>query len=102
MKETPDSHPLDAGLVRYLRILVTALAAAMVAGILVIAAVIVIRFPTAAPPSLPESVALPAGTSATAFTVGDGWIAVVTSDGHILIYGAEGGAPRQTIRVDIP
>jgi Family of unknown function (DUF6476) len=40
--------------------------------------------------------ALPAGSSAAAVTFGKGWIAVVTDQDHILIFGKDG-----TLRQDI-
>lgn len=91
----------DPDVVRYLRRLVTALAVTMIAGLVVLIALIVIRFREPAPalPALPDSIALPAGATATAFTQGPGWFAVVTEDEHILIYDREGGALRQIVRI---
>ncbi len=75
----------------------------MIAGFLVIVALIVIRFSSASEPALalPESITLPDGATATAFTVGQGWYAVVTTDNRILIYDATSGALRQSIAVDL-
>ena len=39
---------------------------------------------------MPEFVALPEGQKAAAVTFGQGWIAVVTTDDHILIFGTDG------------
>ncbi|SDX95250.1 hypothetical protein SAMN05444340_10214 [Citreimonas salinaria] len=48
---------------------------------------------------LPERIALPDGTTATAFTQGPDWYAVVTADNRILIFDRATGALRQTIAV---
>ena len=79
----------------------TALTVTMIAGFLVIIALLVIRF-TGAPgtPPLPDVIDLPGGTRATAFTQGPDWFAVVTADDRILIYDRAGGALRQTIELE--
>jgi hypothetical protein len=43
-------------------------------------------------PSSPDAIVLPEGTTATAYTQGTGWIAIVTSDDEILIYDPDGHA----------
>lgn len=48
---------------------------------------------------LPERIALPDGTTATAFTQGPDWYAVVTADDRILIFDRATGTLRQTITV---
>ena len=71
-------------------VLVTALTATLILGVIAIVALLVIRLaPGPALPALPAEVRLPAGESARAVTLGDGWLAVVTVD-------AEG---RERIRV---
>lgn len=86
---------------RFLRRLVTTLTAVMICGLVLIVALFVIRFRTAASP-LPDVVTLPEGTTAQAFTQGQGWFAVVTRDNRILIYDRAGGTLRQTLRIDTP
>ncbi len=75
----------------------------MIAGFLVIVGLIVIRFSSisdpATVPALPTSITLPDGATATAFTVGPGWYAVVTGDNRILIYDTASGALRQSIAI---
>ncbi|MCU0911680.1 MAG: DUF6476 family protein [Rhodobacteraceae bacterium] len=99
------AHPAegpDAGLVRYLRRLVTALTVTMIAGLLVLIALIVIRFrepPVAPVLPLPDAVTLPEGVRAMAFTQGAGWFAVVTDDDRILIFDRAGGTLRQTVEI---
>ena len=104
-KSEGSAHPAegpDADLVRYLRRLVTALTVTMIAGLLVLIALIVIRFrdpPPAPVLALPETVALPDDVRATAFTQGAGWFAVVTDDDRILIFDRVGGTLRQTVQI---
>lgn len=88
----------EPGNLRFLRLLVTGLTATMVAGLLVLIALFVIRFPTA-PAPLPDKINLPDGTRAQAFTATPGWYAVVTTDDRILIYNRADGQLRQEITV---
>jgi len=86
---------------RFLKLLVTALAGTMIAGLITIIVLFVIRLPSAAParPALPDQVVLPDGLKAEAVTFGPGWIAVVTDTGEILILDAESGALRQRVTI---
>lgn len=84
---------------KYLRLLVTVLTSTMILGLLVIIALFVIKFSSGSP-ALPDGIALPDGTRATAFTQGDDWFAVVTTDNRILIYDRTSGRLRQTLRID--
>ena len=68
----------------------------MIAGVLLIIALIVIRFYDP-PPPLPDAISLPDGTRALSFTQGPDWYAVVTDDGRILIYDRVTGGLRQTV-----
>jgi hypothetical protein len=84
---------------RQLRRLVTALTATLIAGVITIVALLVIRLgPLARGPLLPDRIALPAGETARAVTVGDGWLAVVTVDAEgrerIRLLDAATGASR--------
>lgn len=100
-----DDTPLaegDARTLRFLKGLVTVLTVTMIGGVLAITALLVIRLnaaPGALPP-LPDRIALPAGTEATAFTQGTGWIAVVTADDRILVFDREDGTLRQEVRIE--
>jgi hypothetical protein len=61
---------------------------------------LVTRMPQAfsAPPlALPEGFALPEGAKPQAVTFGDGWIAVVTEDDRILIFGRDGGLRQEVL-----
>lgn len=106
MTQDPAPQPVDAGTVKYLRILVTVLTVTMVLGFIIIVVLFVIRFSDAFgsgapdPLSVPAAIALPEGAVPAAFTRGPDWYAVVTGDGRILIYDAETGALRQEIAVE--
>jgi hypothetical protein len=95
----PDGEIAEPANLRFLRRLVTVLTATMIGGVLLIIALIVIRFYDA-PPVLPESIVLPEGSRAQAFTQADGWYAVVTDKNEILIFDRVTGALRKTISVD--
>lgn len=89
-------------MIRYLRLLVTILTGTMIAGLLVIIFLFVTRLGDrpAAPPMLPDTIALPDGAKATAFTQGGDWYAVVTGDDRILIYDRADGTLRQVVDIE--
>jgi Family of unknown function (DUF6476) len=96
----PDTGTLPPSL-RLLKWLVIVLTLTMIGGVITVVALIVTRMPQAfvAPaPTVPEALALPEGTTVAAVTFGTGWIAVVTEDDRILIFGAD-GALRQEVAV---
>ena len=100
-----DETPLraeDARTVSFLKTLVTVLTVTMIGGVLAITALLVIRLQQPALPPLPETITLPDGTRATAFTQGDGWFAVTTGDNRILIFDRAGGTLLQTIDIALP
>ncbi|WP_127656907.1 DUF6476 family protein [Alexandriicola marinus] len=99
----PDPDGEDPGLppeLRYLKRLVSGLTWIMILGFVVLIAALVIRL-NADPVPLPDRITLPDGVSAHAFTQGEDWFAVVTSQDEILIYDRASGALRQTIKVDL-
>lgn len=71
----------------------------MIVGVITIVWVIVTRMPQAMQraPALPDSITLPDGTRATAFTQGSDWYAVVTAQDQILIFDRATGTLRQTV-----
>lgn len=72
----------------------------MIIGLLVIVGLLVTRFwgeGAETLPPLPESLALPDGAKATAFTQGPDWYAVVTDDNRILIFDRATGELRQSV-----
>ena len=97
MSDNLDPQPVDPGLVKYLRLLVTVLTVTMIVGFIVIVVLFVTKFSDAFGPELPDQITLPDGTEATAFTQGDTWYAIVTADQKILIYDRETGALTKTI-----
>ena len=71
----------------------------MICGLLVIVALFVIRFSTS-PQVVPDSITLPDGAKAAAFTMGKDWYGVVTEDDKILIFDRGTGKLRQTIVIE--
>jgi len=98
METSSDNGSLPPQLI-FLKRLVTALGVVMIAGFLVLIAALVIRL-NADPLPLPERITLPEGVTATAFTQGTDWFAVVTSDNRILIYDRTTSALRQEVAID--
>jgi len=98
METSSDNGSLPPQLI-FLKRLVTALGVVMIVGFLVLIAALVIRL-NADPLPLPERITLPEGVTATAFTQGTDWFAVVTSDNRILIYDRTTSALRQEVAID--
>lgn len=71
----------------------------MIGGVLVIIALIVMRFYDV-PPPLPDTIELPEGVSAVAFTQGPDWYAVVTDDDRILVFDRVTGSLKQTVTLN--
>ncbi|WP_089268611.1 DUF6476 family protein [Puniceibacterium sediminis] len=99
MTDTPEPPLPEPANLKFLRLLVTTLTATMIVGLLIIITLIVIRYRDRSAP-LPDTITLPDGATATAFTQGPDWYAVVTGDNHILIFDRSTGVLRQTIDVD--
>lgn len=85
---------------KYLKWLVTGLTVTMILGFLTIVALFVMRFTEMNRAELPDTITLPDGARATAFTRGEGWFAVVTANDEILIYSRVTGNLRQRIRIE--
>jgi len=99
MNDAP-MQPEEPTNLKFLRRLVTVLTGTMIVGVVVIIGLLVMRINAKpAAPALPESITLPDGTTASAYTVGNGWYAVVTTDDKILIFDRENGEVRQTIEI---
>lgn len=90
MSDNPDPQPVDPGLVKYLRLLVTVLTATMIVGFIVIVILFVTKFSDAFAPEMPDQITLPDGTTAQAYTRTADWYAIVTTDNRILIYDLAG------------
>ena len=98
METSSDNGSLPPQLI-FLKRLVTALGVVMIAGFLVLIAALVIRL-NSDPLPLPDRITLPEGVTATAFTQGPDWFAVVTSDNRILIYDRTTSALRQEVAIE--
>ncbi|MGI9391145.1 MAG: DUF6476 family protein [Boseongicola sp.] len=90
----------EVGHLRYLKWLVTILTVTMIAGFLTIVALFVMRFSEMGAVELPDQISLPEGVAATAFTRGEDWFAVVTSDNEILVFSRVTGNLRQRIKIE--
>ncbi len=89
---------------RLLKWLVIILTLTMIGGVITVVGLIVTRMPkafTARVPVLPANLTLPEGKEAAAITFGTGWIAVVSTDDHILIFD-ENGVLRQDVTIPPP
>lgn len=100
MTNSPETQPVDPALVKYLRMLVTVLTVTMILGFIVIVVLFVTKFSDAFNADLPDTITLPDGSAAAAFTQGNGWYAVVTDDDKILIYNQKTGELRQSIAIE--
>jgi hypothetical protein len=90
------TDPVEPANLRFLRRLVTVLTGTMLIGVVVVVGLLVTRLSSKGP-ALPKIIILPDGSTATAFTQGDTWYAIVTSDNQILIYNSTDGQLRQSI-----
>lgn len=72
----------------------------MIAGFVVLIVSLVVQLNARATVTVPETLALPDGAAAVAFTQGSDWVAVVTDDDRILIYDRATGQLRQTVAVE--
>lgn len=100
MDNAPDDQLPEPPNLRFLRRLVTVLTVTMIGGVIMITALIVIRYNQSAVP-LPEIIALPDGSTATAFTQARNWYAVVTEDDTILIFSRDSSRLIQTLEIDV-
>ncbi len=90
----------DAKTLKYLKALVTILTVTMIGGFLTIVGLFVMRFAEMNRVELPDTITLPDGAVASAFTRGEGWFAVVTEEDEILIYSRVTGNLRQRVRIE--
>ena len=88
MKSPMEDFVLPPGL-RFLRQLVTVLTVVMIVGVVLIAALLVIRLNQPAL-AIPDQITLPAGTVAGSYTQTNDWFAVVTDENKILIFDLNG------------
>ena len=93
------TDPIEPANLRFLRRLVTVLTAVMIAGLLVIIALFVTRLNRPAL-ILPETISLPEGVTARAYTQTSDWYAIVTTNDEILIFDRTSGRLRQTLKIN--
>jgi Flp pilus assembly protein protease CpaA len=101
MPDAPDA-PLPPSL-RFLKALVIVLTLTMIGGVITVVGLLVTRMPqafSAVGPGLPDGFTLPDGARAQAVTFGTGWIAVVTTDDRILIFGRDGTLRQEVALTD--
>ena len=86
--------------------MVNGLTATLILGVITVVVLLVIRLSalqSAPPPVLPDALALPAGETAQAVTLGTGWVAVVTRDAagleRIRVFDAATGAERAAVPI---
>ena len=98
---TPQDAPELPPSLRFLQRLVTVLTVTMILGVIAMVGLLVTRLPqVSATPVLPAGLTLPAGARVAAVTMGTGWIAVVTTDDHILIFDMDGKL-RQDLKIEL-
>lgn len=102
MSDMMPSDPPPLPEVRFLKLLVTALAVTMIAGLITIVALLVIRLPAQgraqAPelPALPAAITLPEGVAALSVSFAEGRVVVLGQGGEVLLYSPEGALLGQT------
>ncbi len=94
-----DEAPEEVRSLVLLRRLVTTLTAVMIVGFIVLIGFLVTRLPGAGGMVLPESVTLPDGARAVAYTQTESWVAVVTGDDRILIFDRDTMDLIQTVEI---
>ena len=98
---TPQDAPELPPSLRFLQRLVTVLTVTMILGVIAMVGLLVTRLPqVSATPVLPAGLTLPDGARVAGVTMGTGWIAVVTTDDHILIFDADGKL-RQDLKIEL-
>ena len=80
---------------RWLRRMVTALAATMALGMLAVAGILWLRLSTPPLPALPGDLQLPAGVTPAAVTFARDWTVVVSETGDILLFARDGSLHRR-------
>jgi len=103
--DVPNEEPVELpASLKFLKLLVTVLTGVMILGVVVIIYLLVTQLTRLPDPMvLPEMISLPEGQSATAFTRGTDWFAVVTegeTGEAILIYDLGSGELRRNIPVE--
>jgi len=99
MSDTPDASKGLPPSLRLLKGLVIVLMLSMIGGVIAVVWLLVTRLPeAAAPPALPDHIALPAGAKPEAVTMARDWIGVATTDGRLFVFNRDGSL-RQEIDI---
>lgn len=80
---------------QYLKMLVSILTLTMVLGIVAIVVILWTKLNARPLPELPASIILPEGAEPEAVTFGRDRLIVVTDQGEVLVFGADGGLEQQ-------
>ncbi|MEO0391523.1 MAG: DUF6476 family protein [Pseudomonadota bacterium] len=98
---SPDPDPELTPQLAFLRRLVTVLTATMISGVLLIAALLVIRLMAEPSPlALPEGLALPGGTVPEAVTFTQTRVLIVAGGNQLYVFNRSSGALLQTLALD--
>lgn len=98
MSDMVPSDPAPVPEIRFLKLLVTALTATMIVGLVAIVALLVIRLPGQATlPALPETIQLPEGAEVQAVTFARDYTVVVTGAGAVLLYRPDGSLAQTVV-----
>lgn len=91
MAEPPEDDTALPPALQWLKWLVMTLTLSLIGGVITVVWLLVTRLPMpGAHPVAPASLDMPVGATAAAVTLGTGWVAVVTTDNRILLFGADG------------
>ena len=97
--DDPSEFSVEPTNLKLLRRLVTTLLAVMIIGFITLIFMFVMRFQSNNQTFKLNDITLPIGTSATAYTQGDDWYAIVDDTNKILIFNKVDNTLRQTINI---
>ena len=97
--DDPSEYSAEPANLRLLRRLVTTLLAVMIIGFLTLIFMFVMRFSDNNQTFQISDITLPIGVSATAYTQGDNWYAIIDEKNNILIFNKSDNTLRQTIKI---
>ena len=98
--DDPSEFSVEPTNLKLLRRLVTTLLAVMIIGFITLIFMFVMRFQSNNQTFKLNDITLPIGTSATAYTQGDDWYAIVDDANKILIFNKVDNTLRQTINIE--
>jgi hypothetical protein len=97
--DDPSEFSVEPTNLKILRRLVTTLLTVMIIGFITLIFMFVMRFQSNNQTFKLNDITLPIGTSATAYTQGDDWYAIVDDANKILIFNKVDNTLRQTINI---